>query len=767
MIKFDLHIHSIASKYKESAGVVDESTIENAEVLFQKLNETGIGLFSITDHNRFFPELYIKLDEIIQSAKYSEVKGLVAGVEFDVKIDEKMSPCHIITIFDAKSRNENYQRIYQVIENHKLNRAEGFYNRSTFESILREIGLDVILIACQRSGLDRHDDRTRSLSGSTLEPEELLSSGYINALEFQRPNVEGILLNNLRSIPQHVMLVRGSDCHEWTAYPKHDKAYNGAPFIPSRANILPTFKGLLMAVTSPETRINPQENRNREYVRTLYVQDNEIPLVNGFVAIIGENGSGKSSLIKILHEKTDESFVKRIKENNNISFSRTDVSKRLFIEQGQIVDSFGKDNLFPADNYIPVDHTLFRNTYEEFANKVLDYVKRQIKAKEAINQLRKEELQYNELAHATSYFINLLVEDGFSEVNNPHDTYDQELNELLEKILPYRTNEYYKEFQTEWNQIIEILSNIYTIVHNRYDSKVVERLTKNHIVSASVEYDRKVGNAANSQQRDQRDFLDSREAFISFIVNAAKLNSEENLFPALPTPIRGYSTNPMHGFSFNLEAVYHDKDVLESFLDKMFVNEYKSIEALKKIDTYEELQKAVFRCATIDQIDELYQKNLNSFFEEMCKCRRYIVDTSQDGSLLGNTLGEMSLAYFKYMTEHETEKAIFLIDQPEDHISNNNISQKLLNYFNYIRRKKQVIIITHNPLLVVNQDVDQVLFIRKHGEKVEVISGCLEYEDDNVNMLDIIAKNMDGGKASIEKRLKVYGKENHTDYAAQ
>lgn len=77
------------------------------------------------------------------------------------------------------------------------------------------------------------------------------------------------------------------------------------------------------------------------------------------------------------------------------------------------------------------------------------------------------------------------------------------------------------------------------------------------------------------------------------------------------------------------------------------------------------------------------------------------------------------------------------------------------------------VIVTHNPLLVVNQDVDQVLFIRKHGEKVEVISGCLEYEDDNVNMLDIIAKNMDGGKASIEKRLKVYGKENHTDYAAQ
>ena len=35
-MKFDLHIHSIASKYKESDGIVDNSTIDNAEVLLNK-----------------------------------------------------------------------------------------------------------------------------------------------------------------------------------------------------------------------------------------------------------------------------------------------------------------------------------------------------------------------------------------------------------------------------------------------------------------------------------------------------------------------------------------------------------------------------------------------------------------------------------------------------------------------------------------------------------------------------------------------------------
>ena len=87
MIKFDLHIHSFASKYKESEGIVDASTIDNASVLLEKLNETDVGLFSITDHNRFWPELYEKCDELIVSGQYPKVQGLLAGVEFDVQID--------------------------------------------------------------------------------------------------------------------------------------------------------------------------------------------------------------------------------------------------------------------------------------------------------------------------------------------------------------------------------------------------------------------------------------------------------------------------------------------------------------------------------------------------------------------------------------------------------------------------------------------------------------------------------------------------------
>ena len=145
----------------------------------------------------------------------------------------------------------------------------------------------------------------------------------------------------------------------------------------------------------------------------------------------------------------------------------------------------------------------------------------------------------------------------------------------------------------------------------------------------------------------------------------------------------------------------------------------------------------------------------------MCEQKDYIVDIYQENENIGSTLGELSLAYFKYIVKYENEKSIFLIDQPEDHISNNNISKNLMRYFNSIRNEKQIIFITHNPLLVVNQDVDNVIFVQKVNDKINVISNCLEYEDEKISILDIIANNMDGGKDSIEKRLKVYGKENY------
>ena len=141
VIKFDLHIHSKASEYKESAGIVDQSTKENLGVLLTQLNQHNVALFSITDHNRFDPELYAEINSILaqDGHLYPNVKTVLAGVEFDIIVDEGMGKCHVIAIFDANNEAAMFDKIKAGLQTNLLTDVQGAYAKKDFEKILRAI----------------------------------------------------------------------------------------------------------------------------------------------------------------------------------------------------------------------------------------------------------------------------------------------------------------------------------------------------------------------------------------------------------------------------------------------------------------------------------------------------------------------------------------------------------------------------------------------------------------------------------------------------
>lgn len=760
-MKFDLHIHSFASKYKESNGIVDKSNLDNVDVLLRKLQEYEVGLFSITDHNRFDVELYEKLDSIIQGKDYSNVEGLLAGVEFDVQIDDDMGKCHIITIFDAKNSSDNYRRIEAGIGTDLLKSKDEYYTKERFEKLLRTIGLDVILIACQRNSLDKQDGKHNSLSEASREPIALIKTGYINALEFQRPNVEGILKNNLKNIPVNIGLVMGSDCHEWGAYPKHDHENGNENFIHSRAKILPTFKGLLMAVTSPETRINQQDNSNINYIKEFFIGEQRIPLVNGINAIIGENGSGKSTILKLLNDKVSSpAYIKTLVNDNKLTCNHNDSFCKLFIGQGEIIKKFDSKTLFPKDNFNIVDHTKFRDLYESYAKDIFNYIRENIERKIEINDLKQKSLIYNELNNNPTYFLEIQCDEDFVDVENIHEKHKNDISDIIEKLQFLSNDVYFDKFKNEIDSALSLLVPIRDEIKKSFDKIEVEKNLRNIISSEISEYCRKITAASSSKDKDLMAFNKKRNQFIKSIIDAVRKDISENKFPPKPKKLKGASKNPSCGFNFNSESNYHERDVHNDFLRSMFNQSYLSIEKLKSIKDWTSFVSAIRGCTSYEKIDEKYQENLDKFLNQLCECKNYIVDISNGEMQLGSTLGEQSLAYFKYLSEFETSKYIFLIDQPEDHISNNNISKKLIEYLNSIRNHKQIIIVTHNPLLVVNLDVEQIIFVEKNNNMIKVKAGCLEFEHDEVNMLKLVADNMDGGKLAVEKRLKVYGQNN-------
>lgn len=54
-------------------------------------------LFSITDNNKFDADLYRAINRLLkeEQEKYPNVKNVLAGIEFDVKLDDDKGKCHI------------------------------------------------------------------------------------------------------------------------------------------------------------------------------------------------------------------------------------------------------------------------------------------------------------------------------------------------------------------------------------------------------------------------------------------------------------------------------------------------------------------------------------------------------------------------------------------------------------------------------------------------------------------------------------------------
>ena len=260
IIRIDLHIHSCASAYKDG-DIVKESTIENLDTLITKLNENQISLCSVTDHNRFNYELYKALKNKIK-ANTGSVKYNLPGIEFDVILEEEKPKCHIIAIFDDSNDESICQIEEKIFKTRKLSHKDDSYTLNEFEKIIKSIGLNVILIVHQRQGIDNDNENTASLSGATANPSEFIKVGFIDCLEYNYPRVEGIVKSSLRDVGLSFPIITGSDCHEWESYPYHDRNTDKVSRDFTKVKCLPTFKGLLMAITSFNTRVN----RNINYI---------------------------------------------------------------------------------------------------------------------------------------------------------------------------------------------------------------------------------------------------------------------------------------------------------------------------------------------------------------------------------------------------------------------------------------------------------------------------------------------------------------------
>ncbi|MCR5608632.1 MAG: hypothetical protein K6G26_06175 [Lachnospiraceae bacterium] len=431
-----------------------------------------------------------------------------------------------------------------------------------------------------------------------------------------------------------------------------------------------------------------------------------------------------------------------------------------FNYQGQIREIFEDENL-KADKYLAeffpneIDAQGYRKIVEQELENLYKLIEYKFDYDDKINQLLPIELlDEEEIENELVLGIELENEDI------------TELQKLVEKIKGIITDiskgllqnsELDKKDRKHLESELEFLEILFKKYNERYEKAKLERTKRNAFNTALKAFKRRYSERQTDQQNKHNAFSEEKKILAENIANLIKArNSLQPYKCQIDETIVEPEVNPVDSFLFvskigveKINKVYFEE------LVRGILKKGKKLEA-EKI-TKEDLKNMISRYPSeIEDPLEAFKMKIETRLDDDFKPVKAITENGKD-VYSDLSAGFNSRIYFKLLSGEEKNKGIYIIDQPEDHISQKAIKEDVLEQFRNMAKRRQIIMVTHNPQFIVNLDVDNVIFLSKE-EEIVIRSGALEYEDEKYSILKIVADNIDGGINTIQQRVKRYEK---------
>ena len=176
---------------------------------------------------------------------------------------------------------------------------------------------------------------------------------------------------------------------------------------------------------------------------------------------------------------------------------------------------------------------------------------------------------------------------------------------------------------------------------------------------------------------------------------------------------------------------------------------------IQEISAWEDSPKEIFR---LFRKDVTYVKFLLSIFDVAHINVNYSLkyNSLPLDSMSPGTKGLALLTLYLQLNEHDRRP--LLVDQPEENLDNQSIYDNLRIFFRDVKKRRQIIMVTHNPNLVVNTDADQIIVTKitenEEGEvpTLSVSSGAIE----NPKIREKICDILEGGTEAFKTREDRY-----------
>lgn len=198
---------------------------------------------------------------------------------------------------------------------------------------------------------------------------------------------------------------------------------------------------------------------------------------------------------------------------------------------------------------------------------------------------------------------------------------------------------------------------------------------------------------------------------------------------------------------------YINKQKKNAFRDDNY-QLYKTIEELSDISDLEEyvqIPELIIKCLKEFSVDVESQVKTNRLLEfynylygmtYVSNKYELISDEKTIDKLSPGERGALLLIFYLLLDLRDTP---LIIDQPEDNLDNQSVAKVLVPFIQAAKKRRQIILVTHNPNLAVVADSDQIIYVtidKENAQKVSILAGGIENPEINESIVTILEGTM-------------------------
>lgn len=778
----DLHMHTVVG----TTGNGKKDEVKNFSYLnyIKVIQQFDLKLTAITNHN------YIDIKNYIL-CKYLS-KQLDSNVLFGVELDTDRADgknYHLLMIF-----NEPITRCIKISENinkkTEVKKTQNKVRYSSDEIITFIENYDVAIVP--------HGDKDKGLLQRPTYEEivdalKKVREGFIRVFDspsnWKLAEIKKIIESE--KIYENIDDFGGvlfSDNRDWINYSANSRKFY--------MNAEPTFNGFVHSITNPVDRFSIKDNIpfTSNYIKRIEINaDNEnsrinnccIELKSGYNCIIGKSGSGKSLLLHIIKSYlTDDennvnykfvanNSIKIYNENNELLEKNSinmGIGESIFLQIVNSSDSKNQEDMYEVikllqSNFKPKKK--FNKFVEEYKDIILQYVtnkqifeelKKGLKSK--IVTFKSDTVELNKLSDINMFNLNIQQEEKFdyntSEIEIFND-FDNKYNELYKIIDLLKTSE--KRKIIEKLEEVKKLFKEELLLVNKEMALINYKNAKIKIISKALGI---INSSISKNAKRKQELLESRMTnigqiisnfkqyyllkkklhFYDLSIDVNKINSEEILFEEEKITIDELiDVSEVKNLNIKNNNIFYTRGIQQQLISKEYDMRSKD-EAKIVIDKYYELNK-------------LTKQDISKMFSEINLQVNVYFNGQNVKELNPGTISKTYIElYFKTQLANDSNTVI-LYDQIENDVDKEFIATTIVESIRKAKKKAQVIIVTHDPIVAVNADpINYIEAIKDSNNKITyrnfVPESILSDE------LKTIARNVDGSIKVIKERYEIY-----------